>query len=419
MAPHALNVCQRPQPINVPPPTEMKYRPLHPFPARMGADVVEQALSAGTQPLRVLDPMMGSGTTLVWSRLRGHSGYGIDRDPLAVTIARSSTANFDANVFLREANTLITRARDMHPNISQAKAYPVGADEETKAYIRYWFDPRSRKQLTALVRALRRGRFETADLLQLAISRMIVTKSYGVSLALDVSHSRPHRHKDWKVAPTSPFEAFPRQAGIIAKRMLFTGPQHHYGPESVVSSGDCRQLPFEDNFFDLTITSPPYLNAIDYLRGHKLSLVWLGYSVGLIRDLRSSNVGAENGVKGTTWDDIVARMVANLELVPIALLGKIRRYASDLNCMIGEMTRVTRHGGTILIVVGDCTVRGFNVLNSQGIIRAAERHNLDLLRRSVRPLEDAKRYLPPPSVVTSERQIIKRHRNEVVLEFRA
>ena len=33
---------------------------------------------------------------------------------------------------------------------------------------------------------------------------------------------------------------------------------------------------------DLTVTSPPYLNAIDYLRGHKMSLVWMGVVAGLI-----------------------------------------------------------------------------------------------------------------------------------------
>jgi DNA modification methylase len=43
-----------------------------------------------------------------------------------------------------------------------------------------------------------------------------------------------------------------------------------------VSFGNAQQLPLQDNSVDLIVTSPPYAsNAIDYMRAHKFSLVWL------------------------------------------------------------------------------------------------------------------------------------------------
>ncbi len=46
----------------------------------------------------------------------------------------------------------------------------------------------------------------------------------------------------------------------------------------------------------MIITSPPYLNAIDYLRGHKLSLVWMGQSIARVRNIRSTNIGTEKSL---------------------------------------------------------------------------------------------------------------------------
>jgi hypothetical protein len=35
---------------------------------------------------------------------------------------------------------------------------------------------------------------------------------------------------------------------------------------------------------DLIFTSPPHLNAIDYLRCSKFSLVWMGHSIAALRE---------------------------------------------------------------------------------------------------------------------------------------
>jgi hypothetical protein len=70
-------------------------RPIHPFPARVAPELVWDELPDHTTKLRVLDPMAGSGTTLVTARLRGHEAIGFDRDPLAVLIARAWLTNVE------------------------------------------------------------------------------------------------------------------------------------------------------------------------------------------------------------------------------------------------------------------------------------------------------------------------------------
>ena len=53
-------------------------------------------------------------------------------------------------------------------------------------------------------------------------------------------------------------------------------------------------LPLEDASVDLIITSPPYAsNAIDYMRAHKFSLVWLGYPIDNLSKKRKEYIGGE------------------------------------------------------------------------------------------------------------------------------
>ena len=68
---------------------------------------------------------------------------------------------------------------------------------------------------------LRTEKRAAADVLRLALSRIIITKNLGASLARDVSHSRPH-----KVAEVSSFEvppAFERSVREL-RRLLASAP---------------------------------------------------------------------------------------------------------------------------------------------------------------------------------------------------
>ena len=69
----------------------------HPFPARMPISLAEHLIDRITAPEAIiLDPMAGSGTTLIAARKLGRTVYGFDRDPLAVLIADSTLQNFDS-----------------------------------------------------------------------------------------------------------------------------------------------------------------------------------------------------------------------------------------------------------------------------------------------------------------------------------
>src|SRR5689334_6461338 len=93
--------------------THPRIRPIHPFPARMAPVIVWEELLADrtSAPMRVLDPMAGSGTTLAMARLLGHHAYGFDTDPLAVLLAQAWANDVEAMRLADAAATTVEDAR--------------------------------------------------------------------------------------------------------------------------------------------------------------------------------------------------------------------------------------------------------------------------------------------------------------------
>lgn len=394
-------------------PEMLNRRTVHPFPARMAANIPWEILSPRRGCLRILDPMAGSGTSLIVGRAAGHAMYGIDSDPLAVLIARVGTA--DARIDrIEECGREVLRSAK-RTEVPGCSAYPVDADEETREFVRYWFDLEARKQLAALARAIQNiddGR--SRKFLWCAFSRMIITKDAGVSLARDVSHSRPHR--SFKRSPMEPFDVFETALKRMLAACLFRGT--HQAPKVEVWRGDARKLELESESIDLVITSPPYLNAIDYMRGHKLSLVWMGRGIDALRKIRSESVGAECGVVGESTaeiSDIVHRM-GPVQHLPKRFQKMISRYVQDMNGVMAEISRVLAPKGQAVMVIGDCTLRGIYIRNSAAIRLLAANHSLAFMSEKRRCIPDKRRYLPPPHHKSGE-SLARRIRTEVILSF--
>jgi DNA modification methylase len=185
--------------------------------------------------------------------------------------------------------------------------------------------------------------------------------------------------------------------------------------------GDARDLDLPDQSIDLVLTSPPYLNAIDYVRCSKFSLVWMGHSIGDLRQVRSGSVGSECALESPIDDDReIRRIVDNLSLRPKLdrrherILGK---YIDDMRRAISEVARVLSNAGRAVYVIGENTLRGTYIRTSAIVARLAELSGLSLIERRMRALPANRRYMPPPSVGYAGGAIEARMRREIVLSF--
>jgi SAM-dependent methyltransferase len=332
-------------------------------------------------------------------------------------IARAWCADAEPENIKRRAGLVLERARILRDRLTYKESYPKSADGETCQFIDFWFDAENRRELSALATDISRVRSQTErTLLWCAFSRMIITKTAGASLAMDISHSRPHRA--YEVAPLKPFDIFLKAAAKVVNNCPFSD-RVSDAPMADIRYGDARKLPVESASVDMVITSPPYLNAIDYLRGHKLSLVWMGHSISEIRSIRSGNIGTEVSKEPTSNEAIQEAMkaMADLESLDNRCLGMVRRYVWDIDKVMKECARVLKRKGRAVFVVGNSAIRGLFIKNSEAFIRLADSNGLSLVSRSTRPIETKRRYLPPPESEKAGGKMQSRMREEVILEF--
>lgn len=392
-------------------------RPVHPFPARMAPSIVWDVLPKKGDSLKVLDPMSGSGTTLVCARMRGHHAIGCDTDPLALLISRTWCADVNSEEVKNRAELVLERAMKLSNRLTREESYPTEADDETRQFIDFWFDSENRRDLTALATCISKVRSESERIfLWSAFSRMVLTKTAGVSLAMDISHSRPHRVYD--VAPVKPFNSFLKAVTTVVNNCPFTT-NSSATPLASIQYGDARSLPIETASIDMIITSPPYLNAIDYLRGHKFSLVWMGHRISEIRAIRSGNIGSEVSKESVLNNTIqkAIKVMTNPDALDNRRLGMIRHYVWDMSIVIKECARVLKRNGRAIFVVGDSAIRGAFVKNSEALIHLAKSNDFSLASYNKRPIETQRRYLPPPESDNSGEKMNGRMKEEVIMEF--
>lgn len=388
-------------------------QPIHPFPARMAPEIALEEAARLSPGSIVLDPMAGSGTVIRTASEQQHRAYGFDMDPLAVLMARVWTTPIDPSALRNTAADVIEQTLTMN---SDTTTLPwIDGDEATRAFIDYWFGKAQQTDLRKLSYALHERKGTIGDALRIALSKIIITKDHGASLARDVSHSRPHRvreNNDFQV-----MTEFRRSVQRLAQRLEDQPP-----PGGVtVEIGDARRIDtLAAESIDAVITSPPYLNAIDYMRGHRLTLVWLGYRVGDLRAIRAKSIGTERMPDAGTDDSSVRELIAAMDPIdelPHAQRRMIDRYVLDLFMMVTEIHRVLRRGGRAVFVVGNSSVRGVFIKNALAVSAAAERAGFDLIEQHERDLPPSRRYLPPPAKMDNS-MLERRMRTETVLTFR-
>ncbi len=389
----------------------------HSFPAKFPPQLPRRFILGLTDPGDiVLDPMVGSGTTLLEAVLAGRRALGFDIDPLALLVSNVKTTPFSAERAADAGGEVLRFARFALVGRADQLRHELETrfDPKTRRFIEYWFAPRTQLELLALVLGLERVEDSLArSFLRATLSSIVITKSGGVSLARDLGHTRPHRAEEKE--PRCAISEFEKrlERNLRSLRQLDAEP----GCAQVLC-GDAQQLPLGPGTVDLIVTSPPYAsNAIDYMRAHKFSLVWFGYPIDALSQKRRQYIGGE-ATQEFAFEGLSPKAGERVAAVAAADAKKgaaLNRYYSEMTRCIREMFRVLRPGKVAVLVVGTSVMRGIDTLTHVCLADIAEAIGFEVIGIATRRLDRDRRMMPARNGEARASQIEHRMHEEYVI----
>ena len=307
----------------------------------------------------VLDPFAGSGTTLLESGLAGFDSLGAEIDDIARLIIKVKTTKLTKE----EAATVKSIASDI---VGRLEEQAYSEDEVILPEINnleHWFRKDILSDLGHTYYSIMNIENDTVRNFLLICMASIVKK---VSNSDDIS---PKPYVSNKIIKNPPPVARTFEA-VVDKHIA--GMQELMGCRlaGIAVEGDATHIPAKDNSIDLAVTSPPYINAFDYVRTLRLENLWLRLSTeDELREKKKRYLGTESiRIKDER---------TNLEILGESELLKdyydqiypvdekraliIKKFFEDMKTNLQEVYRVLKPECYYLIVIGNSSIRKVDI----------------------------------------------------------
>ncbi len=309
----------------------------HPYSAKYIPQIPNRLISNFTEKNDlVLDTFIGSGTTLVESKILGRNAIGIDVNPLAcliskvktTTLQKSARAEISKILILLKEDILDLRGNTMTFNSGEKRVIIDNSLTKTlHPNISKWYHQNViHELLTIKSRIDTVGNKDVKDFLLVSLSSILRSVSNATSGFGNLMINRQALPK------TRIYEKFV----LIVRDMLKS--MSEFDKEATNSdirifNHDSRRIGFiDDETIDFICTHPPYMAAVPYAEYQKLSLWWLGFSQ---YELEKRLIGGRRSRADTP-----------------------NRFFCDINMALMEMNRVLRKKKYCCIIIGNPVYNG-------------------------------------------------------------
>ena len=330
---------------------------------------------------KVLDPFAGSGTMIMEAILFGAQPFWADYHPLSQLICRIKTTEYDLSKLQRACSLILNNS-----SIREKSTSTVNFANKD-----FWFQQEVSEALELIRDEILRSDYSSRDFL-LLIFASTVRKVSNMNDGMILAARRPHIQAIPERTREDVFRWFQKYAeqGLSAIRewqRLCGGVQTK---AIKLVENDARQLN-EECEFDAIVTSPPYINAIDYVWASKFELHWLGLAANDSErlELYSREIGTERisssecheiGETGYSYLDNLIRDIYSGHLYR-ATKGQnhlrarvVWKYFVDMQTHFKAAYHVLKPGGLYCFAVGDsCRICGVQIPVASLLSEFAER----------------------------------------------
>ena len=338
------------------------------YPCRSVAYVprmILEDLGSVSERFRVLDPFMGSGTTAVEAVRCAAGVYGVEIDPYARLIASVASRKYQP----RDIKKIHTIFSDIQRKFSAQR--PSAKFRPQLANIEYWFDQENFSDLLKLRGAISNtvdgGRYK--DFFSAALGDIVRACSKAERQSL-----KPYISRKYIKQPKPVWQEFSKTVFKYLDAISDTANNNVSGIKWVNPDATNFKI---DALIDVAITSPPYINAMDYTRCIKLESAWVGTADDeAIRAVRRSQLGEGIRRHRVVGDravlDAAKRFFGRLEDVNESKYKTAVAFFDDMKRNLRAVMQALRSGGTYHVIVGNSRICGIEVPTHQVLVTLSE-----------------------------------------------
>lgn len=294
----------------------------------------------------ILDPFCGTGNTLIACQQAGYNAMGFDILPLGVFVSNTKLQSDYDMELLKENIKKISSLKFGETSMKWPDLKFIDIKQAFSKYARndiLFFKERILKIEDEKVR-----NFIFLALLSIVGQASNTKKDGGVIRIVKKQHLAPVRYllrNKLKRMYRDLKRNNPKKGDVCAE----------------AKQGDARLLPLEPECTDACITSPPYLNFVDYTKLYSLELALIVNDSKEIEELRKrslrSHIGAKyefhDGLKSEKLDEILGK----IENSPEVVLG----YFEDMYMSLEGVYNALKRGGIAALVVGNACLPGLTI----------------------------------------------------------
>jgi DNA modification methylase len=326
----------------------------------------------------IIDPFSGSATTNIEALLASRHSVGIDISPFSRFISKVKVTPLD------EAELKDCKNRIMRLLVNYRPEKVSSLDIPSFPYRDNWFNKEIVLELAYIKKCIENldTNENIKDFLMVCFSSII----RSVSNADDNCTRTVIRKKLNKIV--NPSDALRKFAEAVLTNIPKMIEFSHLCAKDIITvfpdNMDARDIKYDKETFDLALTSPPYVNAVDYPRTHQLETYWLGFAKGSLAPLKKKQVGTES-VSAKDYKELHLIGIKEADSVIAKIYKKDPRrayiaykYLKDMRKNLKEVYRVLKPGGRYIIVVGNNQIRGEVFESWKYIIEIAEKIGFSL-----------------------------------------
>lgn len=310
----------------------------------------EEKITSGT----LLDPFCGVGTSMLAAKTHGLKAFGSDVSPVAVLAGSVKTSNYSVED-KKEIENLLPKLLEYQE--MQVQKWEFELFDARAAFPKSNYNALlSLRRIISTVENEKVRNFFLLALISIIPQVGIFIKDGGV-LKID------------KRKMAMPVKlAFKKK---IAKMLQDLSQQRTDAPLPHIEQADARTLPFSDWSADIVVTSPPYLNNVDYTKVYGLELSLLYLDKNITKQIRGDSL--RSFITSNVPPDTVPEEIGDIGIkVPV-----IGNYFSDLEKTILEIKRVLKPKGACYLIVGNSVIHGMQIMVDELLGAIAERHGME------------------------------------------